>query len=228
MQNQINSSNLIKKILIIDDHFLFSEGLVSIFRSAPDFKIVDIAGSVHEGVERSRHFQPDIILMDFSLPDGTGLDATEIILKELPDCKIVFLTVAENDEILFAAIRSGAKGYLPKSIVSYNLLTSLRALDRDEFAISRKLASRIAVEFANTRFEHRKIDETITKLSPREIEVLCELQAGLTNQEIAKRLSVSVNTIKHHMRNILSILEVENRREAISVARKAGMKSKFY
>ena len=216
-----------KKVLVIEDHFLFRDGLTSLFNSTPDFKIVGEAGSVREGIEKARSLRPDIILMDFSLPDGTGLDATKAILAETPESKIVFLTVHEADDKLFAAIRAGAKGYLPKNLAGQNLISSLRALERDELALTRKMASRIVGEFSNSNLQNSQNEKILDKLSPRELDVLCELQAGCTNHEIAQRLVISENTVKHHVQNIYKKLEVESRRQASQIARQAGLKSKF-
>jgi DNA-binding NarL/FixJ family response regulator len=225
--NHDNASGMPKKVLVIDDHILFREGLVSLFRSTPDFVIVGEAGSVQEGINSSRSLQPDIVLMDFSLPDGTGLDATQVILREIPGCKIIFLTVYEADEKLFAAIRAGAKGFLPKNVASSNLIASLRALDRDEIAISRKMTSRIVEEFSHSNHKDTLKDEIFKKISPREMDVLCELESGASNFEIAQRLFLSENTVKHHIRNILNKLEVKNRREARLIAQQAGLQSKL-
>lgn len=225
--NEDNTSGTPKKVMVVDDHILFREGLISLFRSTPDFEIVGGVGSVQEGIEGALSLFPDIILMDFSLPDGTGLDATEAILKIMPECKIIFLTVHEADDKLFAAIRAGAKGYLPKNVAGSNLISSLRALDRDEVAITRKMTSRIVEEFSRSDLQSVATEEVFTKLSPRELDVLCELQPGATNHEIAQRLFLSENTVKHHVRNILSKLEVNNRREAGLIAYQAGLTSKY-
>jgi DNA-binding NarL/FixJ family response regulator len=216
----------VKKVLVIDDHVLFREGLISLFRSTSGFEVVEGAGSVHEGIEKARLHHPDIILMDFSLPDGTGLDATEVILTEMPECKIVFLTVYEADEKLFAAIRAGAKGYIPKNIAGSDLISSLHALERGELAISRKLTGHIIEEFSHSAPQTAQNVELLSKLSPREMQVLAEMQKGLSNREIAERLFISENTVKHHIRNILSKLEVENRHEASQLARQAGTRGK--
>jgi DNA-binding NarL/FixJ family response regulator len=226
MTDQSNVNGGPKTVMVIDDHILFREGLISLFRTAPDFKIVGEAGSVQQGIERSRSLQPDIVLMDFTLPDGTGLDATKVILKDIPNCKIIFLTVHEADEKLFAAIRAGAKGYLPKNVVGKNLLLSLRALDRDEMALPRKLSSRIVKEFSQSSIQNTLTEEIYKKLSSREMDVLCELELGISNYEISQRLFLSENTVKHHIRNVLRKLNVKNRREASLVAQKAGLKSK--
>jgi two-component system nitrate/nitrite response regulator NarL len=211
-----------QSILVVDDHVLFRDGLVSLFRSTPDFHVVDQAGTVKEGVEKAFHHKPDIILMDFSLPDGTGLDATRSILEELPDCKIIFLTVFETDENLLAAIRLGAKGYMLKNVSSSSLISSLRALAQGEIAMSRKMMSKV-LEFSRT-MPLPPSNDLIAKLSPREIDILCELQDGASNIEIAQKLYLAENTVKHHIHSILEKLGVQNRRQAGEIARQMGVK----
>jgi DNA-binding NarL/FixJ family response regulator len=214
-----------RKLLIVDDHVLFRDGLVSLFNSKPDFEIVGSAESVHEAIELARQVHPEIVLTDFYLPDGTGLDATRAILAEHPDCKIVFLTISDANDDLFAAIRLGAQGYLLKNVSGADLVSSLRALDNSEMAISRKMMGRIAHEFSQTKDQAVSSDKILAKLSPREIDVLVELQSGISNNEIAQRLFLSENTVKHHLRNIMDKLGVENRREAILAAKRANLKS---
>lgn len=226
MNNQNDLPKPIKKVLVVDDHILFREGLMSLFRFAPDFEVMGGAGSVREGIEQARFYRPDIILMDFSLPDGTGLDATRAILDILPDCSIVFLTVYEADDKLFAALRIGAKGYLLKNVASSDLLSSLRALERGEKAVSRKMMSTVLDEFSRTTMPDANKEALLARLSPREVDVLRELESGATNIVIAQRLFLSENTVKHHIRNVLDKLGVENRRQAGSLARQHGVKSK--
>jgi DNA-binding NarL/FixJ family response regulator len=226
--NSLNHADIkTRKVLLIDDQILFREGLVSLFNSTSDFEMVGSAGSVHEGIEQALLYRPDIILMDFSLPDGTGLDATRAILSKLPDCKIVFLTVYEEDETLFAALRMGARGYMLKNVNSSDLLTSLRALDRGENAISRKMVTSVVDEFSHTSVSGGLSDRLLTKLSRREIDVLREIESGATNLEIAQRLFLSENTVKHHIRNIFEKLGVENRRDAALIARQQAIVSKY-
>jgi DNA-binding NarL/FixJ family response regulator len=227
MKDEYQLSEKVKKVLLIDDQILFREGLISLFNSTTDFEMVGSAGSVHEGIEQAIEYQPDIILMDFSLPDGTGLDATRAILSRLPNCKIVFLTVYTEDETLFAALRMGAKGYMLKNVNSADLLSSLRALERGENAISRKMISSVMKEFSNPTFTDGTQGKLLTKLSRREIEVLREIESGATNIEIAQRLFLSENTVKHHIRNVFEKLGVENRREAALVARQNSIVSKY-
>jgi DNA-binding NarL/FixJ family response regulator len=204
---------------------LFREGLVSLLDSQDDFEVVGEAGCVQEAIELARKVDPELILMDFSLPDGTGLDATVSILAEKPEIKIVFLTVHENDERLFAAIRTGAKGYLLKNQSVKNLLASLRALNKGEAAISRTMMTRIMEEFQ--RGEHPQDDPPpgLSELTTREVEILRELATNASNREISARLFISENTVKNHVHNILEKLKLSNRREAVEYARHVGLAS---
>ncbi len=206
-----------KRILVVDDHILFREGLISLFQATADFEVVGSAGSVYEAISLARALKPDIILMDFSMPDGTGVDAARTILIDLPQCKIIFLTMYESDEKLFEALRAGAKGYMAKNTPSPDLTASLRALAKGETAISRQLMSRVVAEFSQTR-KSEPDNRAFSRLSARELDVLRELGGGASNQEIARRLFLSENTVKHHIRSILEKLQVQNRREAGLIA----------
>jgi two-component system, NarL family, nitrate/nitrite response regulator NarL len=211
------------RILIVDDHILFREGLAGLLRSQPDMDVIGECGSVQEAMDTARTVRPDVILMDFSLPDGTGLEATRAILAEQPNLQIIFLTVHDNDERLIAAMRAGAKGYLLKNLSVNKLLASLRALERGEAAISRTMMARILEEFAISTPPASTSPSPLIGLTSREIEVLKELADGITNQEIAARLYISENTVKNHIHNILEKLNLNNRREAIEFARKHGL-----
>lgn len=210
------------RVLIVDDHILFREGLVGLLRGQPDMEVVGECGTVHDAVEMARAVQPQVILMDFSLPDGSGLDATRTILSEMPQMQIIFLTVHDDDEQMIAAMRAGAKGYLLKNLSVSKLLASLRALERGEAAISRAMMARILEVFAHTSPNHGA-PSPLVGLTSREMEVLQELADGITNQEIAARLYISENTVKNHIHNILEKLNLTNRREAITFARQNGL-----
>jgi DNA-binding NarL/FixJ family response regulator len=217
-----NHEKPVRTILVIDDHIMFREGLVSLFQYTPDFTVVAQAGCVKEGVEKALQLKPDIVLMDFSLPDGTGLDATKAILDELPDCKVIFLTVCETDENIMDAIRLGARGYTLKNVSSSSLLASLRALDQGEMAMSRKMMSK-ALEYSHSTLPSPTKD-LANRLSPREIDILLELQKDTSNSEIARNLYLSENTVKHHIHNILDKLGANNRREASVIASQMNLK----
>jgi DNA-binding NarL/FixJ family response regulator len=203
------------RLLIVDDHLIFLEGLTNLFTAQPDFNVVGVARSVQEAITQARLLRPEVILMDFLMGDGTGLDATEAILIEQPKINIVFLTAHDEDDRLFEAIRHGAKGYLLKSISTAEMLAYLRGLKRGEVAIQPELTSRLLVEFAQLPPRDELISEFLSDLTPRQLEIVRELQKGATNREIASRLVISEQTVKNHVSRILTQLNLKNRRELI-------------
>jgi DNA-binding NarL/FixJ family response regulator len=211
------------KILLVDDHVLFREGLTGLINSQPDLSVVGSADSVQEAIAKASALKPDIILMDFGLPDGTGQDATIAILDELPDTKIIFLTRHEDDDRLFKALRSGAQGYLLKNTSVNKLLSFVRGVQQGKAAITRATASRLLEQFAQTKPMTASPPAALEVLTPRELEVLQELDTGATNREIADRLVISERTVKNHVSNILSKLNLKNRYEASRFARHHGL-----
>ncbi len=211
------------RILLVDDHILFREGLASLLIGQPDFEVVGGASNIKEAVGQTRKFEPDLILMDFSLPDGTGLEATETILAEYPDMRIVFLTVHEDDEHLFAAIRGGAVGYLPKSVPVKELLVYLHRIKQNEPAITPDMTGRILKRFAQSKPRPSVRSTAAANLTEREMEVLREIADGATNQEIGRRLVISERTVKNHVSRILAKLNVRNRHEATEFARQSRL-----
>ena len=206
------------RILLVDDHVLFREGLAGLLNSQPDLTVVGEAGSVPEAVALARKLQPDLVLLDLGLPPGSGLDAMRAILADRPETSIVFLTVHEEDDLLFAAIRGGAKGYLLKNTPVSKLLPYLRGVELGEAAITPLLARRILDEFSHSK-PPCEPEGGPGELTRREVEVLHELSRGATNRAIADRLVISERTVKNHVSNILSKLHFRNRREAARFAR---------
>lgn len=202
------------RILVVDDHTLFREGLIRLLRNQPDFKVVGEAATMAEAVRLTSESRPDLILMDFRLPDGDGLEATQVIHALDPSIKIIFLTIYESDELLFAAIRSGAKGYLLKNIPVSHLMDMLRGVIRGEAAISLAMAARILEEFARREWLNDDGQAVIKQLTTRELEILKEVASGASNREIARKLVLSENTIKNHVHNILEKLKLPNRHQA--------------
>jgi two-component system, NarL family, nitrate/nitrite response regulator NarL len=208
------------KTIIVDDHVLFREGLASIISSEPDIEIAGMAGTVQEAVELSQTVKPDVVLMDFNLPDGTGAEATRLILVDQPKCRVIFLTMSEKDEDLFAAIRSGARGYLLKNMRPHKLVAAIRSVQKGEAALSRLMTMHVMEELSRTEPTHYTEDVTITL---REIDVLKAIAAGLSNQEISQQLYISENTVKSHVHSILEKLNLSDRKEAADYARKHGL-----
>lgn len=212
------------RVLLVDDHALFREGLAGILNAQPDFEVVGEAGDGLEALVKARELVPDLILMDIGMPGFDGLEATRRIKQELPAATIVMLTVRDEEEKLFKAIQNGAQGYLLKSIHSREMVRLLRGAVRGEAAITPALAGRMLEEF---RRLSRAIpsgagEESIT-LTHREQEVLSLAAEGKTDKEIADALQISLHTVKSHMRNILAKLQVSNRYEAARYARDRGL-----
>ena len=212
------------KTLIVDDHPLFLEGLKNLLT----LRGIDVVGTARDGMEafeKARTLRPEIILMDIQMEKLDGLAATRLIKAELPDVKIVMLTMSADDADLFEAIKSGACGYLLKTQDVDEFYSLFLGLGRGEAPLSPGLAGRIMEAFARQTMEGKntgrspKTDDT---LSPRQIQVLTLVAQGLTYKEIGAKLYLAERTIKYHMGEIIERLHVENRSEAIRCAK--GMK----
>lgn len=212
------------RVLLADDHSLFREGLAGILNAQPDFEVVGEASDGLEALVKAQELAPDLILMDINMPGCDGLEATRQIKRDLPDVTIVMLTVRDENEKLFQAIRGGAQGYLLKSIRSRRLVTLLRGAMRGEAAITSTLAGRILEEFRRQGRHPRGVldNETVT-LTMREQDVLSLVAERATDKQIADELYISIHTVKSHMRNILAKLQLSHRHEAALFAMREGL-----
>lgn len=219
-----------RTFLLVDDHTLFREGMVSLLNAQPDFRVVGEAGNGLAAVEQARQLRPEIALMDINMPGMDGLAATLAIKRELPEVKVVMLTMLGDDDSLFAAIKGGAEGYILKSSTGKEMIAQLRSALRGELALMPSLAARIIREFANGEQtpalgapSRNDNAHTVNELTLREQEVLRLAARSASNKEIAERLSVSEHTVKAHMRHILEKLHVRNRAEAAAYALSKGL-----
>lgn len=209
------------RILLVDDHPLLLDGLKSLL-TLRGMEVVGTAGDGLEAIEKARALKPEVILMDIDMPRLNGLMATRLIKTEQPDAKIVMLTYSENDEDLFEAIKSGACGYLLKADQTDKFFDLLSGLMRGEVPLSPSLANRVLKEFARQASASGPSQQTIDRgeaLTPRQIEVLTLVAQGLTYKEVGEKLFLSERTIKYHMGEIISRLQLENRRQVIEYAR---------
>ena len=211
------------EVLLVDDHALFREGLAGLLSSQPDMKVVGEAGDGLEALVMAQELQPDLILMDVTMPGCDGLEATQLIKLALPEVKIVMLTAHDEDDRLFEAIRSGAVGYLLKSTTSEALLPMLRAVMRGEAAVSGAMAARILEEFGRlTRLPLPFPREDLPPLTVHEREVLRSVADGEMDGEIAAKLRVSLSAVKAHVRNVLAKLHAASRQWAAAYTVQEG------
>lgn len=208
------------RVLLADDHALFRDGMRSLL-VARGVEVVGEAGDGREAVEAALSLKPDVILMDITMTDMDGLEATRLIKTRLPEVKIVMLTVSDEDHSLFEAIKSGAQGYLLKNLQAEEFFDLLSGIERGEAPISRGLAGRILDEFGRQP-QKRSAQWPQDELTERELEVLHHVSGGASNREAATALHISENTVKFHMKNILDKLHLRSRAEVIAYAARKG------
>lgn len=204
------------RILIADDHALFRDGLRSLL-TAQGHDVVGEAKNGRDAVAMTRQLVPEMILMDYSMPEMDGLAATKAIHAEMPNIKVVILSATESDQLLFDAIKAGAQGYLLKNLEADEFFTLLDRASQGEPALTPAFARRLLVEFAKPPEKPAAPEQD--DLTDREREVLELMVEGVvSNRKLAKRLDLSENTVKFHVRNILDKLRLHNRAEAVGYA----------
>jgi DNA-binding NarL/FixJ family response regulator len=209
------------RTLIVDDHALFRRGLEIVLVTEPDIEIVGQAGDGTEAVQKAGESVPDVVLMDVRMPRSSGIEACRAIKDVVPSVKIIILTMSDEEEDLFEAIRAGASGYLLKDIPLDEVAEAVRAVHGGQSLISPSMAGKLLTEFAT--LAKRDADERpqqvpAPKLTDREMQVLKLVARGMNNRDIAKALFISDNTVKNHVRNILEKLQIHSRMEAVMVA----------
>lgn len=210
------------RVLLADDHALVRNGIASLLKSH-NVEVVGEAADGIEALEKTRSLHPDIVLMDIQMPRRNGLEATRLIKAEMPQTRIVMLTVSEDEEDLFEAIKAGADGYLLKNIRADEFLTLLDGVMKGEAAISPLLAAKIIQELARQTTRGAKPNHSDSDLTEREIDVLKLVSTGARNKEIAQKLDITENTVKYHLRNILEKLHFSNKTQAAAYAVSKGI-----
>lgn len=210
------------RVLIIDDHTLFRSGIKLLLQRQTGFTVVGETGSGLEGVKDAKRLNPDVVLLDLHMPEFSGLETIPLLKEEVPQAKIIMLTVSEDAEDLLEALRAGACGYLLKNIDTDFLLQSIQRASKGESVMSPQMAGKLAVAL---REPVRSGAVEINRLSPREREIIAKLAHGDSNKEIARQLGLAESTIKIHVQGILRKLNLASRVQAAVYAVEHGMAS---
>jgi len=205
------------RVLIVDDHAVFCQALATMLRTEPEIEVVGQAGTVRGAIDEARTLQPDVVLLDVHMPDGSGIEAAAAIKKNRPQTQVVILTSDDEESVLQSAVQVGVTGYLSKHESAAQVVEAVRSAARGEALIAPYMLARLLHGL-------QKKDEPgpATPLTPRELAVLRELSLGHDNEKVAKTLSMSPNTVRTHVQNILSKLDVHSKLEAVSRGIRAG------
>jgi DNA-binding NarL/FixJ family response regulator len=209
------------RALIVDDHALFRRGLEMVLAAEDDIELVGEASDGAEAVEKAAESLPDVVLMDIRMPKSSGIEACRAMKEAAPSSKIVMLTISDEEDDLFEAIRAGASGYLLKDIPLDEVADVVRAVHGGQSLINPSMAGKLLTEFATLAKrddEERAQQVPAPKLTDREMQVLKLVARGMNNRDIAKELFISENTVKNHVRNILEKLQIHSRMEAVMIA----------
>jgi len=204
------------RVLVVDDHPVVRAGLANVLGAESDIDIVGQARDGREAIDKAVELEPDVIIMDISMPGCGGLEATSVLAHRLPRAKVLILTISDKEEDLFQAVRFGARGYLLKSAAIDDILAAIRQVAEGQAILSPYIAGKLLDEFRKERLPD-------VPLSPREMEVLTLVGKGLTNHQIAERLVVTPGTVKTYLQRILEKLHLENRAEAMAYALQRGL-----
>jgi DNA-binding NarL/FixJ family response regulator len=209
------------RILVAEDHPLFRKGIVSLLTSVPEFEVVGEATTGEEAVTCAAQLQPDVILMDLQMPNVNGIEATRRILQESPNIRVLVVTLFEDEDSVFMALRAGARGYILKDADEEEMLRAIWAVGRGEAIFSPAIATRVLAYFAASK--PARPPEVFPTLTDREREILNLIAQGHPNPTIARHLSLSTKTVGNYVSNIFTKLQVADRAQAIIRAREAGL-----
>src|SRR5690349_15646631 len=210
-------------VLIVEDHALMVEGLAALLNESEGLRVVGTAGTVKEAVEAATVFPPDVVLMDFRLPDGNGAEATERIRAEHPEVAVLFLSADVSDDAMMQAVDAGACGYVSKAATAAELTDSIRRAAEGEFLLPAATMSRLLARQREARRTQASRERLAQELTPREHEVLRMMSEGLDNYEIADRLGIGYGTVRSHVRGVIEKLSARSRLHAVALARASGL-----
>ncbi len=214
------------RVMLVDDHALFREGLALLLKGRPNLQVVAEAATGEEALAQLESAHPDLVLLDLNLPGIGGVEACRLLKERAPELRVVILTMSDDLESIFEAVRAGACGYLLKDIASQNLLEAIDQIDREGGILEPFLARRLLAEFSGPRSAPRTVEPAVTPgpvLSPRETEILRKVVDGLSNKEIADRTGLPLNTVKLRLKEIFTRLNARDRTHAVLVALRMGL-----
>ena len=211
------------RVLIVDDDDLMRAGLRGVLSSDPGIEVVGEAGDGRDALYRARLLEPEVVLMDVRMPDLDGISATRELLAVSPDVRVVVLTTFEQDDYIFGALSAGASGFLLKRTKPEDLITAIHTVAAGEALLSPSVTSRVIERMAHEPAPDAERDERLTQLTSRELEVLELIARGLSNAEIADELTIEASTVKTHVKNVLSKLDVRDRLQAVIFAYESGL-----
>jgi DNA-binding NarL/FixJ family response regulator len=209
------------RVLLVDDHPLFLDGVRAALGSDASIEIVGEAADVAQALELAATTSPDVVLMDLGLPDGSGIDATRSLRQSAPDVRVLVMTMSTDDDAVVAAMRAGARGYVVKGAGRTDLLDAVRTVAAGGAVFSPTVADRLGSFFSGLAAQPGR--EVFPQLSEREREVLDLMARGYDNRRIARELFLSDKTVRNHVSAVLGKLEAPDRAEAILRARRAGL-----
>lgn len=213
-----------KTILIVDDHPLFREGLKSLLARHPGFEVVREAGNGDDGLRKAKKFRPDLVVIDISLPDVSGIEVTRNIRELLPETRVVILSMHSKIDYITKAFQAGARGYIVKESTTEKLLECLEAVSKGEYFMDSSLHYKVLENVMKSREQEAKItDAGYNALTRREQEVMRLLAQGLSSKKIAEKLFISPKTVKNHRSNIMSKLDLHSTVELVRYAAKFGL-----
>jgi DNA-binding NarL/FixJ family response regulator len=209
------------RILIAEDHPLFRKGMVTLLTSVPDFEVVGEAASGEEAVARAAQLQPEVVLMDLQMPNVNGIEATRRIVQESPSIRVLVVTLFEDEDSVFMALRAGARGYVLKDAEEEEMEHAIRAVGKGEAIFSPAIAERVLAYFTGPK--PFAPPQAFPRLTDREREILKLIAQGHPNPSIASQLHLSTKTVGNYVSNIFTKLQVADRAQAIIRAREAGL-----
>ncbi len=212
------------RVLIIDDHPLFREGIKTIISKDDQFEVVDEAGSAHEGLEKTSQLKPDVAVVDISLPDGTGMEVARKIRIKSPKTQIMILSMHSKIDYIVEAFQAGATGYVVKESAAERLAQGLKAVTAGEYYLDSSISQEVVAKLMNSPVKEAKVsDSGYGKLSPREQEIMRLLAEGMPKAEIADQLCISIKTVENHRTNIMRKLDIHSAMDLVRYAARLGL-----